>query len=84
MSVLRFIICAAATWPFLIPAVSAAADAPLATAAELNDSDAIRVLLEKKADVNAAQVDGMTALHWATVWPPAQTACGIDRPRDRN
>ena len=29
------------------------------------DSDAIRALLEKKADVNAPQADGMTALHWA-------------------
>jgi uncharacterized protein len=46
-------------------AVCAAADAPLATAAELSDSDAIRVLLEKKAGLNAAQADGMTALHWA-------------------
>src|SRR6185295_12723527 len=64
-SVLRITVYTAATWLFLMAAVCVSAEAPLATAAELNDSDAIRVLLEKKADVNAAQPDGMTALHWA-------------------
>ena len=44
---------------------SAAADAPLADAAERQDAAAIRALLEQKADVNAPQADGMTALHWA-------------------
>ncbi|HSU89272.1 MAG TPA: ankyrin repeat domain-containing protein, partial [Terriglobia bacterium] len=29
------------------------------------NKDAVRSLLQKKADVNAAQVDGTTALHWA-------------------
>ena len=42
-----------------------AADAPLADAAEIMDREGIRALLEEPADVNAAQVDGMTALHWA-------------------
>ena len=49
---------------FLSPA-AAAGDAPLADAAEKSDFDAVRTLLESDADVNAAQVDGMTALHWA-------------------
>lgn len=44
---------------------SIAADAPLADATELGDSEAIRTLLAKKVDVNARQADGMTALHWA-------------------
>ena len=40
-------------------------DAPLADAVMRSDRDATRTLLQQKADVNAAQVDGMTALHWA-------------------
>ncbi len=41
-------------------------DAPLADAAEKMDRAGIRALLKQHADVNAPQVDGMTALHWAT------------------
>lgn len=43
----------------------AEADAPLASAVQRMDRSAIRHLLEKRIDVNASQVDGMTALHWA-------------------
>ena len=46
-------------------AVLPAANSPLADAVEKSDRTAIRVLLKKRADVNAPQVDGMTALHWA-------------------
>jgi ankyrin repeat protein len=42
-----------------------AADAPLADAAEKQDRACVRALLERKADVNQAQPDGMTALHWS-------------------
>ncbi len=42
-------------------------DSPVADAAERGDTDAVRALLEQGADVNAAQPDGMTALHWAAV-----------------
>ena len=38
---------------------------PLADAAEKQDRTQIAVLLKQGADVNAAQADGMTALHWA-------------------
>ncbi len=41
------------------------ADAPLADAAEKSDRATVRALLERRVDVNQAQVDGMTALHWA-------------------
>src|SRR5262249_20345861 len=44
---------------------SARSDAPLAGAAEKNDRAKIAALLEEGSDVNAAQPDGMTALHWA-------------------
>src|SRR5579863_9071218 len=41
------------------------ADTRLADAARAGDSAAVRTLLAKKADVNAAQADGTTALQWA-------------------
>jgi uncharacterized protein len=44
---------------------SASAQSPLADAAENKDSAKIVALLKQRADVNAAQADGMTALHWA-------------------
>ena len=40
-------------------------DAPVADAAMRGEVDVVRVLLRQGADVNAAQGDGMTALHWA-------------------
>src|SRR4029453_262458 len=42
-----------------------AANSDLADAAMNKNRDAVRSLLLKKADVNAPQVDGTTALHWA-------------------
>ena len=45
--------------------LSAAGDTRLADAAQQGDKDAVRSLLSEKVDVNAAQGDGMTALHWA-------------------
>lgn len=42
-----------------------APDAPVADAAQRGDLEAVRRLLRDGADVNAAQGDGMTALHWA-------------------
>jgi uncharacterized protein len=44
---------------------SAASDAPLADAAEKRDRAGVLALLERHADANRPQVDGMTALHWA-------------------
>ncbi|MEJ0039755.1 MAG: ankyrin repeat domain-containing protein [Gammaproteobacteria bacterium] len=42
-----------------------AADASLAIALKNNDHDAALKLLERRADVNAAEGDGTTPLHWA-------------------
>jgi ankyrin repeat protein len=42
-----------------------AATTDVADAARRGDRDAVRAALARKADVNAAQVDGSTALHWA-------------------
>lgn len=40
-------------------------DSPVADAAMRGDQGSVRALLQQGADVNAAQGDGMTALHWA-------------------
>ena len=50
--------CGAAAWA--VPA-----DPPLADAAEKADWQRVRTILGEKPDANAAQLDGMTALHWA-------------------
>jgi ankyrin repeat protein len=42
-----------------------AADSSLADAAERQERASVHKLLKQKADVNAGQGDGMTALHWA-------------------
>jgi ankyrin repeat protein len=43
------------------------ADSPVADAAMRRDLGAVRSLVARGADVNAAQGDGMTGLHWAAV-----------------
>src|SRR3989442_853347 len=45
--------------------LAASSDARLADAAKKMDRAAIRSLLERRVDVNAPQIDGTTALHWA-------------------
>jgi ankyrin repeat protein len=52
----------------------AAADAGLADAARKMDRAAVRKLLASHADVNAPQVDGTTALHWAAEQDDLETA----------
>jgi len=42
-----------------------AGDSPLADAAEANNAKRVKELISLNADIDAAQVDGMTALHWA-------------------
>jgi ankyrin repeat protein len=46
----------------------AAAGAGPADAAQQKDKEALRALLKQHVDVNAAQPDGTTALHWAAHW----------------
>ncbi len=50
----------------------AAPTATVADAAMQGNRDAVRSLLKQAADVNAAQGDGMTALHWAAMKDDAE------------
>src|ERR1700733_5214251 len=52
----------------------AAPAAPVADAAMQGNKDAVRSLLKQAADVNAAQGDGMTALHWGAMKDDADLA----------
>ena len=49
-------------------------EAPVADAAMRRDSLRVRALIREGADVNAAQGDGMTALHWAAMHGDASQA----------
>jgi len=52
---------------------AAEGNAPLADAMEKLDRAAVRTLLQRRVDVNAPQVDGMTALHWAAYQDDAES-----------
>jgi uncharacterized protein len=49
----------------MLPAQALAAQSAIADAAMRGDAAAVRAALARKADVNAPQADGTTALHWA-------------------
>ena len=67
---------------FALSGTAQAADtATLADAAEQRNRALIGELLATGADVNAAQVDGMTALHWAVYNDDAETAGLLVRSR---
>ena len=57
-----------------VATLSAAGDLRLADAAKQGDRAAVRALLNERADVNAAQPDGETALHWAANRDDLETA----------
>jgi ankyrin repeat protein len=60
---------------FSLAGASIAAEGPtLADAAEQRNGTVFRTLLDAGADVNAAQADGMTALHWAVYHDDGETA----------
>ena len=68
----RFVAIAGAV--LLSSAAVYAAGSDVADAMMRRDPQAVRALLEQKADVNAPQLDGSTALHWAARWNDADTA----------
>jgi uncharacterized protein len=67
-----------ARWIPLLLAVSilgaAAGRPPIVDAARRGDRDALRALLQKGANVNEAEGDGSTALHWASYKDDLQAA----------
>jgi ankyrin repeat protein len=52
----------------------AAGRSDIADAAMKGDRNAVRALLSRRADVNAPQIDGATALHWAAYKDDAEMA----------
>ena len=56
----------------LTAALGAQSTSAVADAAMRGDKDAVRNLLKQGADVNGAQGDGMSALHWAAERGDAQ------------
>ncbi len=66
----------------MLAAVSAAAatgDVRLIQAVKPADPVAVRALLQKQADVNGADPDGTTALHWAAYQGDAETTALLVR-----
>lgn len=62
---------------FLLPVLAIsgyASDARIADAAQKGDAALVRSLLSQKADVNAPQADGSTALHWIVRADDLETA----------
>ena len=59
---------------FGLAGTAVAAETTLADAAERGHGELVRTLLDAGADVNAPQVDGMTALHWAVYHDAGETA----------
>jgi ankyrin repeat protein len=58
---------------------AAGKDAPVADAVERRDLPAVQSLLKGRADVNAPQSDGATALHWAAYLEDANTTALLIR-----
>jgi len=48
-----------------VPAWAAGSEPPLVAAMKTGDVAAVRTLVERKVDINATEVDGTSALHWA-------------------
>ena len=55
-------------------AAAAERDLPLVAAARAADADAVRMLLARGGDTDAAETDGTTALHWAAYRGDIETA----------
>lgn len=61
-------------WMALSSLIAADNEVRLVDAVQARDHKAVRSLLEQHVDVNEAQADGATALHWAAHWDDLETA----------
>jgi ankyrin repeat protein len=61
----RALACAALLWVVVASVTSGAGKSDVADAAQKGDRALVQRLIQQKQDVNAPQVDGATALHWA-------------------
>src|SRR5262245_5030901 len=57
----------------LLQCAAYGAGADAANAAQNRDMTTLRTLIRQRADVNATQPDGTTALHWAAHWNDLET-----------
>jgi ankyrin repeat protein len=73
MTIRRFMLTGALA-VVLSAAGAAQSAAPIADAASRGDKDTVRALIKKGLDVNEAQGDGTTALHWAAMKGDAELA----------
>src|SRR4051794_5714383 len=64
--------CALSLLPFA--ALLGAGDSKLAEAVKNKDKNSITALLRQHVNVNEAQGDGATALHWAAYWDDLEVA----------
>jgi uncharacterized protein len=71
---MRITLLSGCLWALLAATALHAADTRLADAAMAADNTAMRSLLNQKVDVNVAQADGTTALHWAARHDDLETA----------
>jgi ankyrin repeat protein len=62
-----FAVALSTAFALTLAVAQAAGPSLIADAAQRGDLAAVQELLRKQADVNAAQGDGMTALHWASL-----------------
>ena len=59
------VLCGLLVFVLFVAAVAAQSKSPVADAAMSGDVAAVRALIGSRTDVNVAQADGATALHWA-------------------
>jgi ankyrin repeat protein len=81
MRTARAAACAGLLWVLVVGIATGAGKSDVADAARNGDRAAVQKLISQKADVNAPQVDGSTAVHWAVYRDDAQLLDMLIRAR---